>query len=266
MRRIARGDTTVANTKRYITTAGVVSSFDAELTEVSDDTPTLAEKTITVHKAQAFVQSSIEVAADQPDFASVEVPRLIADAKANLEGPIWMTGTGSDQPFGLWTRVNGSASELTNAGAEGVFAAVDVYSSIEDLSVRHRPNARFMAELSTINQIDQFETGNGAKLFPRVGDANPVLLQRALVENSSVDAHSDINVAATEDNALLWVGDFSQFVILDRVGMVVEFLPALFSVTTNLPDGRRGWYAHWRVGSDLLVTDAVRAMNVPTTA
>ena len=91
MRGVASISQTVANTKRFITSAGVTASFDAELTEVSDDTPTLNEVTITTRKAQAFVQASIEAAADQEDISS-EVVRMIADAKARLEGANWITG------------------------------------------------------------------------------------------------------------------------------------------------------------------------------
>ena len=34
----------------------------------------------------------------------------------------------------------------------------------------------------------------------------------------------------------------------------------------NLPDGRRGWYAYWRVGGEPLSVAAFRVMNIVTAA
>ena len=48
--------------------------------------------------------------------------------------------------------------------------------------------------------------------------------------------------------------------------MSVEFVPHLFNTTSNLPDGRRGWYAYWRVGGEPLSVVAFRVMNIVTTA
>jgi HK97 family phage major capsid protein len=239
MRSVARVDQTVANTKRYITSAGVTASFDAELTETSDDSPTLTEVTITARKAQGFVQASVEAAMDQPDI-SEEVARMFGDAKARLEGTNFIKGAAaSNQPIGIEKALDGGSSELAPATAEA-FAAADVYSTLEGLPARYRANAVFQAELPTLNGIDQFETGNGAKLFPEVGSSNPVILRRRVVENSNIDALADLNPAASEDNFLLFVGDWSQYVIMDRIGMSIQYIPALLNTTTNLPDGRVG--------------------------
>jgi HK97 family phage major capsid protein len=266
LRQIVRVDSTTSKTKRYITSAGSTFSFDAELAEVSDDTHTEAEVEITNHKAQGFIQASIETFMDQPNFSS-EVAKIIADGKMRLESEKFITGAGdgSDEPFGLETRLAGSASVVNPATAE-VFESEDVYSVIEALPPRWRSRASWLAELSTINQIDQMETANGSKQFPRVGDAEPVLLRRRLYEGSDVDAFSDVNPAATADNHILYAGDFQNYVILDRVGLSVHFIaPGVLQNTANgLPDGRVGWYAYWRVGADRLTIDAFRVLNLAT--
>ena len=172
---------------------------------------------------------------------------------------------GSNEPIGIEGKLDGGASEFDPASAE-VFAAADVYGIIADLSPRWRPNATFMAELSTINEIDQFETTNGAKLFAHLGGANPTLLRKPVVENSSVDAFSAVDVGATADNFILYVGDFSQYQIVDRVGMTIQFIPALLNASNNLPDGRVGYFATWRVGADLLNIDALRVLDILTAA
>lgn len=139
MRSVARVDQTIANTKKFITSAGVTASFDAELTEVSDDTPTLAEPEITCRKAQAFVQASIEAAMDQPDF-SAEVAMMFADAKARLEGDMFIRGVaGSNQPIGIETALAGGSSEINSAGE--ALVGDDVYGLI-GVSSGPRPASR----------------------------------------------------------------------------------------------------------------------------
>ena len=49
-------------------------------------------------------------------------------------------------------------------------------------------------------------------------------------------------------NPILVYGDLSQFVITDRIGMAVEFIPHLFSKNNNRPTGTRGWFAYYRTG------------------
>jgi HK97 family phage major capsid protein len=55
MRSVARVETTVGDTKYFITSAGVTASWDAEAAEVSDDSPTLAQPSVPVYKAAAFI-------------------------------------------------------------------------------------------------------------------------------------------------------------------------------------------------------------------
>ena len=265
MREICRVDSTISKSKRYISSAGSTFSFDAELAEASDDTHTENEITIEVHKAQGWIEASLEVAADQEEFSS-ELAKIIMDGKAQLEADKFITGTGTNEPTGIEVELAGGASVVSPATVE-VFASADVYAVIEDLPPRFRARARWMAELSTINEVDQFETSNGAKLFDGLNQASPRLLRRALAENSSVDAHSDIDVAATAANHILYVGDWKNYVILDRVGLSVTFIPpGHLKGAGGRPDGRVGWYAYWRVGGESLVDEAFRVLNIATTA
>jgi HK97 family phage major capsid protein len=55
------------------------------------------------------------------------------------------------------------------------------------------------------------------------------------------------------------VGDFSRFVIVDRVGLNVEVLPHLLGANRR-PTGQRGLYAFWRNGSKVINADAFRVL------
>ena len=68
--------------------------------------------------------------------------------------------------------------------------------------------------------------------------------------------------AAAADYALVF-GDFTQYVIVDRIGATIELVPHLFGASQR-PTGQRGFYQHWRVGADALVTGAFVLLNWST--
>ena len=44
------------------------------------------------------------------------------------------------------------------------------------------------------------------------------------------------------------VGNWQGFLVAQRAGMNIEFVPMLFDVTNNRPTGQRGWFAYSRIG------------------
>ena len=76
---------------------------------------------------------------------------------------------------------------------------------------------------------------------------------------------STFNASATADNFLLAYGDWKQFVIVDRIGTTLELVPHLFGDNSR-PTGERGALLWFRTGSDVVVDNAFRILNVATTA
>jgi predicted phage gp36 major capsid-like protein len=70
-----------------------------------------------------------------------------------------------------------------------------------------------------------------------------------------------VNTTTTGSKVLI-VGDWSNFVIVDRIGMIVELVPHLFAVANNLPSGSRGLFAMWRTGTVAAVPNAFRYLEV----
>lgn len=66
------------------------------------------------------------------------------------------------------------------------------------------------------------------------------------------------------DYVLLY-GDFTNFVIVDRVGTTMELVPHLFGANQR-PTGQRGALLWFRTGSDVVIPNAFRLLDVPTTA
>jgi HK97 family phage major capsid protein len=70
-------------------------------------------------------------------------------------------------------------------------------------------------------------------------------------------------LSALEATPILVFGDFDNYVIADRVGTTVEFIPHLFHTTSNRPSGQRGWFAYFRVGADVVDNGAFRLFHNP---
>lgn len=235
-----------------VSSAGVTASYDAESTEVSDDTPTLAQPAIAVHQAQAFVPFTVQAEDDLEGLAQ-EIAMMFADAKDRLELNKFTLGSGTNEPYGFVT----DAATVSTASAD-TYAVADVYSLQQGVAARWRGRGSWMANLNVINLTRQFGTANNYHGFlTDLGAGSPSqLLGQSLYENSEMDGV--INAAAT--NKILAYGDFSEYRIHDRIGMSVELVPHLFGASGR-PTGQRGWYCRWRNGARLVASSAVKVLD-----
>lgn len=127
------------------------------------------------------------------------------------------------------------------------------------LPSRFQPNARWTANLAILNTLRQFETTNGALKFPSLQDNPPMLLGRTVHEQSNMDGDCSTNAV----NYVLAYGDWSQFPIVDRIGATLERVDHLVGANRR-PTGQRGALLWWRTGSDVLVPNAFRLLNIET--
>jgi len=262
IRRVARQVVATGDVWNGVSSGDVSWSWDAEAAEVSDDTTTFAQPAITIYKAAGFVPISIEALEDEQNVTQ-EVAKLLAGGKDTLEATAFATGTGS-QPQGIVTALTGTASEI-NAAADDTFAIADVYTIQGALPARYRANASWLANNLIYNKIRAFDTSGGGGFWVNLGgDRPPELLGRMALEAEAMDGV--ITTTGAVSNYILIFGDFSNYVIADRIGMAVEFIPHLFHTSNNRPSGSRGWYAHYRVGADSVNDGAFRMLDVASAA
>lgn len=262
LRQISRVVQTTANTWNGVSSAGVTASWDAEGAEVSDDAPTLAQPSITCYKGAAFVPFSIEIGADWQAIES-DVRMMIVNAKDDLEATAFATGS-SSAPQGIVTALTGGSYIVNNSSSE-TFVVGDVYALEEALGPRYRANASFIANKAIYNKVRQFDTYGGAGMWERIGAGQPAqLLGYNAYEASAMDGAWD--ASATAHNYVMVLGDFSNYVIVDRIGLSVELVPHLLHTSNNLPNGKRGFYAYWRVGADSVNDAAFRMLDIVTAA
>ena len=258
----ARRVQTTANTYRVVTAPNAAWSWDGENAEVSDDTPTFANVDIPLYFAQGFVPMSI--ASQQSIQGAVSIASdVLMGGWNDLTGAALTTGSGSSQPTGIITALDGTSSEIAPGTAE-TFAVADVYKVHEAVAGRHRRNATWMANQAIINDIRQFATDDGHALLARLGDGTPGnLLGRPLEENEDMDGV--INPAADADNFVLLFGDFQNFVIAEGIGTLAEVIPHVFG-GNGRPIGARGLYMASRFGSDSVLDAAFGMLSIPTAA
>jgi HK97 family phage major capsid protein len=257
LREIARVATTAQNEKRFVTSLGVTASWDLEAEEVSDDSPALLQPTITCHKGAAFVPASLELFEDSS--IAQEIGTLFADAK-NQHEALSFTLTQSQGPTGIISALVAAGGSIVIATGTNVLAQGDLYANQAALPARWRPNAKWMMNLTIINGYRQLPQATGLN-YSIVNDdgPRPTALGWPIYENSSMD--STLTGAAAD--YLVLSGDFQQFAIVDRIGTSIEVVPHLFG-TNRRPTGQRGFYMHYRSGSDVLIPDAFRLSNFST--
>jgi HK97 family phage major capsid protein len=237
--------------------AGAVSwRWSAEGSEAGDNAPAMAQPTVPVWKADGFVPISIEALQDAANVTQ-EVATLLSFGKDTLEAAAFATGSGSGQPTGIVTALTGTSSIVTSTTTD-TFATGDVYKVDGALPARYRATASWLANRAWYNLVRQLDTSGGAQMWERIGaDVPPELLGRGALESEDMDGA----VTASAENYMAVFGDFSNYVIADRVGMQVEFIPHLVG-TNRRPTGQRGWYAYYRVGADSVNDGAFRMLNV----
>lgn len=257
--RMARVETITNDTWRGISSAGVTWSFDAEATEVSDDSPVIAQPEVDTRKAQGFIPFSIEVGMDWPGFAE-SMSMMLSEGYDELLAEKLTTGTnGSNEPDGLITSLAAVSAIKREVATAGTITAADIYSLWDALPQRfRRPNTTaWMSSTDVQNSIRQLGTVDPNFTVDITTEAASRLFGREYAIN---DYMAD-DPTGTGTQTLLVVGDFRNYVVAQRAGMTVELVPHLFGATARRPTGQRGWYAWSRVGGGLVASNAFRVLT-----
>jgi HK97 family phage major capsid protein len=99
----------------------------------------------------------------------------------------------------------------------------------------------------------------GSTTEPRLlsdGDRGGDFLGRPKIEWSSTVT------TTTTGSRIMVAGDFSQVVIVDRIGATIEMVPLLMGATNRFPTGQRRAYFYARVGSGVLNPGAFEYLEV----
>jgi HK97 family phage major capsid protein len=235
-----------------VSSVGVVASYDAEAAEVSDDSPVLAQPTMTTAMGRAWVPYSIELSQDWATIQQ-ELTRLITDARDVLDAVRFYSGTGTDSPAGVRTGLTTTQRVQTDVAA--TFDVDDAYDIKSRLPARFMPNATWAAHPTKWDTIFRF-TPSGSTTEPQaLPTRDGAFIGRPKIEWTAIPT------ALTSGTTQLLYGDFAVgFRIADRLGMTAEIVSHTFGAAGR-PKGERGIFCYWRTGSKTVVPEALRYLE-----
>jgi HK97 family phage major capsid protein len=137
------------------------------------------------------------------------------------------------------------------------YAVADPWTLRQAVPPRFLNNVTFVAAPAIWDTTYRF-VAQGSTTEPRQladGDRGGDFLGRPKQELSTMVT------TTTTGSRIMVAGDWSQFKIVDRIGLNVEVVPHLFGSANRYPLGMRGIYAWWRVGSGVVVPNAFRYLE-----
>ena len=264
IRPISRVETlTDGNVWYGVSSAGVTASWDGELTEVSDDSPTLGSVSVPLYAAQAFVAASFQMQQDVGSLAA-QIGSLLADGRDRLEAAAHATGTGSAQPTGIFTALDANTNVEIVSTTAATIGLVDLQTVYRSVPVRWRGRSTCVMNPIWLGSIQTRGTSVSASFTTNLVDSyTSRLIGRPVVESD--EAPSTATTTAKDNEIVL--GDFSNYVIVDKPGStVMRFIPDLVGATNARPIAASGWHMFWRTGADSVNDVAFRVLQDRTSA
>lgn len=246
-------------TLRLVSADTPASTYAAELTEVTDGSPTLVQPTLTAQKGQSFIPFSIELGEDWGGL-QMELAKLLADGRDILDATKFLSGTGTNEPVGLFAASGGlTTTQRIQTATSSTTVIGDLYAVRQALNgTRFWPNAtfvanptawdifyRYVAQASTTDPLP-FAQGRGGSFL-----GTPKLEWSTMASATTVTG-----------TKIAVVADWSGYVIGDRVGSQIELVQHIFGSASRYPTGQRGLYYYWRTGTAVSKPNAFRYLEV----
>ena len=233
---------------------GVTTAWKAEGSAFTDGSPTTGGVTVDAAMLTAYVTASFEIFQDSN--LQAQLPGLIAESIDYAESAAFVTGSGSNAPKGVITAVSGTAGSLVTCTTRGTFSSAsiaDTLALVNALPVRYEDSSTWVMNKATYRTIEQQMVGTGAVKAIEMTNGNTLL-------DLPVKRSSTMVSATTSGNILAVLGDFSQYIVYDRLGVNVEFIPNVVD-GSGIPTGQRGLVAYKRVGGDVSDVNAFRLLK-----
>lgn len=269
MRSICRTMTTSGERVQMPSLASDASAYWAsEQSTFTDSTdPTTAMITIPVEEARGLLKVSQQNLEDSSFNLEDLIKQRLGLKFAQLEGTAFISGNGVGKPRGLlsypikassgYTGGSAGKNNVTDAipyvpsGQAGNITADSILNVFMDLKSAYAPNATYIFTRSTLNTIRLFKDGQGRPLWQPFAGSN---LSATIYDRPYVEMPDMPEIAANAYPVM--VGDFSNYLIVDRVSLNIQELRELFAVS-----GLVGYIARMRVGGDLLLPESFRVLK-----
>jgi HK97 family phage major capsid protein len=265
LRTIARVERITGEKFQLVTSGGVTVRRGLEGTPMVASEPVLGRPEIATVQVDVFVPFSFALGLAWQGI----LPALAgetADAFDVEEASSFIYGDGTDEePGGLLTTMPDASRIETIALSD-----TDLYgitgSHANRLGPRFLARARWLGATGIYNEIRAFASdSDGSSLWARLAEGTPPgLLNKPTHEQSTMPFSSEGGTDETDDYLVL--GDFSNFLIVDRIGTTVEVAQHLFRQAVagagyGVPTGQRGFIAHRHNNARIIVPNAFRVLT-----
>ena len=254
VRRLARVEQGMQDKWNGVTAGNVTTYWKAEGSAFTDGSPTMGGVQVDAAMLTAYVTGSYEIFQDSNLLS--QLPGLIGEAIDQAEGVAFVNGSGSGAPKGIITAISakaGSTVTATTRGALALASAHDTLALFNSLPERYEDTSSWLMNKATYLTIAQQTIGTaGTKVID--------MTNRNVILDLPVERASSVTSATTSGNILAVLGDFSEFIVYDRLGVNVEFIQNVVD-GSGLPTGQRGLVAYKRVGSDVADVNAFRFLK-----
>ena len=254
VRRLARVEQGMQDKWNGVTAGNVTTYWKAEGSAFTDGSPTMGGVQVDAAMLTAYVTGSYEIFQDSNLLS--QLPGLIGEAIDQAEGVAFVNGSGSGAPKGIITAISATAGSTVTATTRGAFtsaSALDTLALFNSLPERYEDTSSWLMNKATYLTIAQQTIGTaGTKVID--------MTNRNVILDLPVERASSVTSATTSGNILAVLGDFSEFIVYDRLGVNVEFIQNVVD-GSGLPTGQRGLVAYKRVGSDVADVNAFRFLK-----
>lgn len=257
--RVCRIENVTNNLWQGISSAGMTWSYSTEGTEVSDNSPSLAQPQVRVHMPKGFLPYSIEVSQDYPGFAT-EFGRLIDSGYNDLLATKTMVGSGTNEPFGAFVALSNATSVQTPT-TDGSFGGADIFKTWNALPERFRTNATWVMSVNVQSAIRQFAASQSSTSayfsIDLTGGTFRINDRPVIITDYAPTGIGGSVPGTTGLQNILAVADWQQcYLWVNRAGMSVEQIPMLWGGSNRFPTGQRGLFAWARNGGNVVATRA----------
>lgn len=258
MRRISRVVQIVSKTWQGITSDGITVSRSAEGAAAAGNEFAIEQPEVNPTRVIADVQFSVELDQDWAQFRD-EVSKLLNEGKDNEEDTSFVTGTGvGNNPFGVVTTLDAGSLVNASSTAGGGLTLTDTDDLELELPPRFRRNATYLgnkAVYQKLRQLARAEAAFAGDRWVNMSATTPAQLNGYSAEEATAMTED----YSTATRRFLLLGDFSHFLIVDRLGMSVEINPHVVNASGRWT-GQRSLVAVWRNSSKILADNAFRAL------
>jgi HK97 family phage major capsid protein len=246
-------------TLRLVSADTPASGYGAEMSEVTDGSPTLVQPTLTAQKGMSFIPFSFEIGQDWGGLQQ-ELLKLLSDGRDILDATKFLSGTGVNEPVGIFAATGGlTTSQRVQSATGSTLAIGDAYLLREGLAAtRFFANSVFAAHPTTWDVLYR-TVGGGSTTEPKpfdVGRGGP------FVGTPKVEWSAMSTATTTTGAKVAILADWSSYVIGDRIGSTVEIAPMLFGAANRFPTGQRGMLYWWRTGTAVAKPNGMRYLEI----